>query len=130
MKKSREVTMEVGALITKPNSITKQTVWPRWIQYSKFPLNCHMCCAVLSHSVMSNSLWPHGLQLARFLGSWGFSRQEYWSRLPSPPPGDLPNPGIKPRCPALHAHSLPTEPPGKALLDISSSVHAMDLKLC
>ena len=36
----------------------------------------------------------------------GFSRQEYWSRLPCPPPGDLPNPGIEPRSPTLQADSL------------------------
>ena len=41
--------------------------------------------------------------------------QEYWSEYPSPTPGDLPNPGIKPRSPALHADSLLSEPPGKAL---------------
>ena len=45
--------------------------------------------------------------------SMGFSRQEYWSRLPCPPPGDLPNPGIKPRSPALQADSLPAELPKK-----------------
>ena len=42
-----------------------------------------------------------------------FSRTEYWSGLPFPSPGDLPNPGIKPRSPALQADSLPAEPPGK-----------------
>ena len=41
--------------------------------------------------------------------SMGFSRKEYWSGLPFPPPGDLPNPGIKPGSPALQADSLPTE---------------------
>ena len=41
--------------------------------------------------------------------SMGFSRQEYWSGLPFPSPGDLPNPGIEPRSPALQAVSLPTE---------------------
>ena len=45
---------------------------------------------------------------------WGFSRQEYWSGLPCPPPGDLPNPGIEPRSPALQADSLPSEPHGKS----------------
>ena len=40
-----------------------------------------------------------------------FSRQEYWSGWPFPPPGDLPNPGIKPRSPALQADSLPSEQP-------------------
>ena len=44
---------------------------------------------------------------------WGFSRQEYWSGLPSPPPGDLPNPGIKPRSPTLQVYSLLSETPGK-----------------
>ena len=38
--------------------------------------------------------------------SRGFSRQEYWSRLPCPPPGDLPNPGTEPWSPALQADSL------------------------
>ena len=38
-----------------------------------------------------------------------FSRPEYWSGQPFPSPGDLPNPGIKPRSPALQAGSLPTE---------------------
>ena len=40
----------------------------------------------------------------------GFSRQECWSGLPFPFPGDLPNPGIKPRLPALQADALPSEP--------------------
>ena len=44
--------------------------------------------------------------------SMGFSRPEYWSRLPCPPPGDLPNPGIQPRSPAFQADSLPSEPFG------------------
>ena len=44
---------------------------------------------------------------------WGFSRQEYWNGLPFPPPGDLPNPGIKPRSSALPVDSLLSEPPGK-----------------
>ena len=43
----------------------------------------------------------------------GFSKQRYWSGLPFPSPGDLPNPGIKPWTPALQADSLPTELPGK-----------------
>ena len=44
--------------------------------------------------------------------SIGFSRQECWSGLPFPSPGDLPNPGIEPRSPALQADVLPSEPPG------------------
>ena len=44
--------------------------------------------------------------------SMEFSRQEYRSGLPYPSPGDLPNPGIEPRSPALQADSLLSEPPG------------------
>ena len=43
--------------------------------------------------------------------SMGFSRQECWSGLPFPSPGDLPNPGIEPGSPALQADTLPSEPP-------------------
>ena len=43
----------------------------------------------------------------------GFSRQEYWSGLPVPSPGDLPYPGTEPGSPALQADSLLSEPPGK-----------------
>ena len=46
------------------------------------------------------------------LSMW-FSRQEYWRGLPSPSPGDLPDPVIKPGFPVLQADSLPSEPPGK-----------------
>ena len=66
------------------------------------------CCAVLSRSV-SNSATP----LDRLLCPWGFFRQEYWSGLPFPPPGDLSDPGIKPRSPSLQADSLPSEPSWK-----------------
>ena len=45
--------------------------------------------------------------------SMGFSRQEYWSGLSFPSPGNLPDPGIKPRSLTLQADSLPSEPPGK-----------------
>ena len=47
--------------------------------------------------------------------SMEFSRQEYWSVLPFPSPGDLPDSGMEPRSPALQADTLPSEPPGKPL---------------
>ena len=47
--------------------------------------------------------------------SMGFSRQEYWSGLSFPSPGDLPNPGTEPRSPVLQADDLTSEPPGKPL---------------
>ena len=45
--------------------------------------------------------------------SMRFSRQEYWSRLPFPSPGDIPDPEIKPASPALAGRFFTTEPPGK-----------------
>ena len=45
--------------------------------------------------------------------SIGFSRQQCWSGLPFPSPGDLPDPGLEPGSPALQADALPSEPPGK-----------------
>ena len=68
-----------------------------------------MCCAVLSCSVVSDSLRPCELQPVRLLCPWGFSRQEYWSGLPYLPPGDLPNPGMELRSPALQEGSLASE---------------------
>ena len=65
-----------------------------------------------SCSVVSDPLQHYGLQPTSPL-SVGFSRQEYWSVLPCPSPGDLPNPGMEPRCPAWEADSLPAEPQGK-----------------
>ena len=75
---------------------------------------------VFSCSVVSDSLQPHVLQPIRLLCPWGYSRQGYWSRLPRPPPGDLPNPGMEPRSPALQTDSLLSEPPGKPSFTISS----------
>ena len=54
--------------------------------------------------------WTVACQAPR---SMGFSRQEYWSGLPFPSPGDLSDPGIEPRSPGLQADSLPTELPGR-----------------
>ena len=48
--------------------------------------------------------------------SMEFARQEYWSGLPFPSPGDLPDPGIEPRSPALQVDALPSESPGKPML--------------
>ena len=67
---------------------------------------CGLLCYAQSlnhvHGLKSATpLQPHGLKSARLFCPWGFSRQEYWSGLPCPHPGDLPNPGIKPIYPAL-----------------------------
>ena len=55
--------------------------------------------------------WTVAYQAPPFMG---FSRQEYWSGLPFPSPGDLPNPGIKPGSPTFQAVTLTSEPPGKS----------------
>ena len=68
---------------------------------------------LLSCSVTSSSLQPHGLQPTRLLCPWGISRQEYWHGQPIPSPGDLPNPRIKQRSPASHTEYLPAELPGE-----------------
>ena len=53
--------------------------------------------------------------------SMGFSRQEHWSGLPFPSPGDLPNPGIEPGSPALQVDSLLSETPGKPGVRLGSA---------
>ena len=64
----------------------------------------------LSHVQLFATLWTVTYQAPL---SVGFSRQEYWSGLPFPSPGDLPDPGIEPGSPALQADALTSEPPGK-----------------
>ena len=71
-----------------------------------------LCCAVLSCSMVSDSAIPWTVAHQAPL-SMGFSRQEYRSRLPFCSPGDLPNPGIESRSPALQVDSLLSEPLGK-----------------
>ena len=69
---------------------------------------------------MSNSLQPYGLYPARLL-SMGFSRQEYWSRLPCPPPEDLTDPGMETtslRSPALAGGFFTTNATWEAPLSI------------
>ena len=68
---------------------------------------CMLACSV-------GLILCHPLDLAHQAPpSMGFHRQEYWSGLPFPPPGDLPDPGIKPGFLTLQADALLSEPPGK-----------------
>ena len=67
----------------------------------------------LSRVRLSATLWTVAYQPPP---SMGFSRQEYWSGLPFPSPGDLPDPGNEPRSPTLQADALPSELPGKPYL--------------
>ena len=71
----------------------------------------------LSPVLLFATLWTVAYQAPP---SMGFSRQEYWSGLPFPSPGDLPNPGIEPGSPALEADALTSEPPEKHFLFFSA----------
>ena len=73
---------------------------------------------MLSHVRLFATLWTVAHQA---LLSMEFSRQEYWSRLPFPPPGDLPEPAIEPMSPAFAGGFFTTEPPGKTLHTISGT---------
>ena len=64
----------------------------------------------LSRVRLFATLWTVAYQASL---SMGFSRQEYWSGLPFPSPGVLPDPGIEPGSPALEADAITSEPPGK-----------------
>ena len=65
---------------------------------------------LLSHDCLFVTPWTEAYQTPP---SMEFSRQEYWSGLPFPSPGDLFDPGIEPRSPTLQTDALPSEPPGK-----------------
>ena len=71
----------------------------------------HLKVKLLSCVRLFATLWTVAYQATP---SIGFSRQEYWSGLPFPSPGDLSDSGIKPGSPALQADALPSEPPGKS----------------
>ena len=75
--------------------------WTRW-KWSEVAQSCLTLC----------DSWTVAHQTPP---SMGFSRQEYWSGLPFPSPGDLPDPGIEPRSPALQGDALTSAPPGKPL---------------
>ena len=74
-----------------------------------------MCAQLLSHVQLFMTPWTIACQAPL---SMGFSRQEYWSGLPCPPPGDLPTPGIEPtppQSPALAGGFFTIAPPGKPI---------------
>ena len=73
------------------------------------------CCCSLVTRFSLTLMQPHGLYPTRPFLSMGFPRQEYWSGLPFPSPGNLPHPGIEPVSPALTGTLITTEPPEKPL---------------
>ena len=88
--------------------------WPVCLYCAVLGQSCSACVytvlCLVSHVQLFVAPWTVARQTPL---STGFSRPEYWSGLPCPPPGDLPSPGVKPRSPALQADSLPPESPGK-----------------
>ena len=88
--------------------------------------SCAALCSVAQVCPTLCDPWTAALQAPL---SIGFSRREHWSGLPCPPPGGLPNPGIKARAPALREDSLQTEPPGKPRKFIVLYLN-FNLKLC
>ena len=69
----------------------------------------------LSHVRLFATPWTVAHHVPPFMG---FSKQEYWSGLPFPSPGDLPDPGIEPRSPALQADALTSEPGGGDIIQV------------
>ena len=84
---------------------------------SAWPGNVSTCISLVFYLLSLICLFATPWMVARQAPlSMEFSRQEYWSGLPFPPPGDLPHSGVKPGSPSLQAGSLPSEPPGKPLV--------------
>ena len=77
-----------------------------------------VCTQSLSHVQLFATPWTIAHQAPLFVG---FSRQEYWSGLSFPLPGDLPNPGINPMFPALAGRLFTTEPPCKATCNVGNA---------
>ena len=100
-------------------SLTDEWIKKLWYIYTK-----EYWSLKWSHSVASNSATPWIIAY-QASPSMGFFGQEYWSWLPFPSPGDLPDPGIEPGSPTLEADALTSEPPGKPLAikrNVSESV--------
>ena len=84
--------------------VTKSWTWLKWLSTHEVKLFSRVQLFVIP--------WTIAYQAPLSLG---FSRQEYWSGLPFPSPGDLPNRGIEPGSPVLQADALPSEPPARMI---------------
>ena len=99
--------------------------WKKELNFSSSSLSVDVLCWVLSRFSgvrLFATLWTIALHSPL---SRGFSRQEYWSGLPCSPPGDLPDPGIKPRSLALQGDSLLSESRGKPLTVLLKQLDAV-----
>ena len=101
--------LSFGSPIQIHQAIKRKSRYPNLKGGDKTDTICRRKSESVSHSVVSDSSQPQGLQPARLLCPLGFSRQEYWSGLPFPPPGGLPDPGSELGSLALQTDSLPSE---------------------
>ena len=88
------------------NTFCNSIILKKFQIFKKNLINTKSKCQLLSRIWLFATPWTVARQAPL---SMGFSRQEYWSGLPFPPPGDFPDPGIKSRSPALQRDSLPSE---------------------
>ena len=88
---------------------------------------CVCVCYSLCHVRLFVTPWTVAHQIPL---SMEFSRQKYWSGLPFPSPGHLPNPGIESGSLALQADSLPSEPPGQPPLPLELAIGPITMKTC
>ena len=96
--------MSLAPLHWQAGFLTTSATWE-----SPFRIYFYTCVSSLSHVQLFVTPWTVAYEAAL---SMGFSRQEYWSGLPFPSPGDLSDPGIKLVSSALQAYALPSKPPG------------------
>ena len=110
----KDVFLEIDLYLSNISVVWTWFWATRKIMYAlKLCYSLCMCSCILSHFShcwLFATPWTVAHQAPLAVG---FCRQEYWSGLPCPPPGDLPDPGIESTSPALQEDSLPTEPPGK-----------------
>ena len=92
--------------MSSPGSHNTPVNFFRLFKIWKCSENCVVHTLLVTQSWLFGTPWTAAHQAPL---SMRFSRQEYWSGLPFPSPGDLPNPGVEPGSPALHADSLPPE---------------------
>ena len=104
------IQLSFGSSVQIHQAIKRKSRYPNLKGRGKIDTICRLKSESVSHSVVSDSLQPQGLQPARLLCLLGFSRQEYWSGLPFLPPGNHPDPGTEPGSLALQTDFLPSEP--------------------
>ena len=108
--------------LQKEFSMSHATSVTRRKKLTRACLSC-ACCHVRLFAIP----WTVALQAPL---SMGFSRQDYWSGLPFASPGDLPDPGIKPKPSAVAAGFFTTEPPGKSSSQITSQIFQHEFVFC